>query len=233
MTEPLVVSKTHLVFRAHGQSLLPVVERLQLTNCDSFHRVFKVMGTNIQAYILKPIQGCIAPKSSLMISIEAIVSADDKPINRNDRFAVCSVPVNQNVTDASHIKQLLLSHAQNQDIAIITAFYEYRPAPMIPVLEITEQTPKFDPKSFQSMSSILPMNFGTSPIGASKRLSHFTFYRDQALLQHQESLIKLNEESKLMPKAKELSKEEAHEVISHLQQNRFMLENQLKSVRVF
>lgn len=232
MAEPLVANKNHLIFRAQGQNLLPVVERLKLTNCDSSHRVFKVMGTNIQSYILRPIQGCIAPKSSVMISVEAVVLANDKPTDRSDRLAVCSVQVNQHVTDAGQIKHYLLSNAQNQDIVIITAQYEYRPAPLIPVIDLSRQIPKFDPKSFQSMNSVLPMNVGTSPIGVSKRPSHFTFYRNQTSLQHHESLNKLGAETPVIHAVKELSKEEVREVIAQLQQHRFMLENQLKAVRV-
>ena len=92
MTQPLSLSKQHLVFELQGNSRKSQTS-LEIRNIENTRQLYKIMTTGRKRYIVKPSAGILEPFASAKIEIFLMLTDEDKdPDVLKDKFCIFTLP---------------------------------------------------------------------------------------------------------------------------------------------
>ena len=105
MTQPLSLSKTHIIFELTSGTRR-AQETLEIRNNEKNYRFFKVMSTAIGRYLIRPSNGLLNPLSTTMVEILLSLSESDNEISHvKDKFAVYTIIATENITDKKELQE--------------------------------------------------------------------------------------------------------------------------------
>lgn len=110
MTQPLSLSKQHLVFELHGNSRKSQTS-LEVRNIENTRQLYKIMTTGRKRYIVKPSAGVLEPFASAKVEIFLMLTDEDRdPEVLKDKFCVFTLPAGDQTWEKKAMDQYIADH---------------------------------------------------------------------------------------------------------------------------
>lgn len=127
MTQPLSLSKQHLVFELHGNSRKSQTS-LEIRNIENARQLYKIMTTGRKRYIVKPSAGILEPFASAKVEIFLMLTDEDKdPEVLKDKFCIFTLPAgDQQVWEKKAMDQYISDHRKEVQNIYFTVSVEQK-----------------------------------------------------------------------------------------------------------